>query len=61
LFINYGTVTRANVIRDKATNASKGFGFVHMGTMQEATVAINALNGYQVGSKRLRVSFKQQK
>ena len=45
LFTAHGTVRSAQVIMDRDTGRSKGFGFVEMGTDQEAQAAISALNG----------------
>lgn len=45
LFVEFGTVESAKVITDFHTGRSKGFGFVEMATDQEATAAINKLNG----------------
>jgi len=61
LFLPFGTVTQAKVIREPGTHRSKGYGFVHFETPAEAQMAINALNGYAIGSKRLKVAFKQNK
>jgi ELAV/HuD family splicing factor len=59
LFGNYGVVTSAKVMRDLLTNRSKGFGFVNLMTEQQAQAAINGLNGFQLGSKYLKVAFKK--
>jgi len=59
LFSGYGTVLNAKVIRDPMTQQSKGYGFVNMGSTMEAQNAISALNGYQLGGKYLKVSFKR--
>ena len=45
LFATYGTVTSAQVIMDRSTNQSKGFGFVEMEDQTAAQAAINALDG----------------
>lgn len=45
LFKQYGVVTSAQVIMDRSTNRSKGFGFVEMKEEAEAQAAINALDG----------------
>ena len=47
LFGQHGAVQSAEVIADRETGRSKGFGFVEMGTDQEAQAAIAALNGQQ--------------
>ena len=56
LFSQYGTVGSANVIIDKMTDRSKGFGFVEMGSDQEAQAAIAALNGKDHGGRALTVN-----
>ena len=55
LFEPYGTVQSAQVIMDRDTGRSKGFGFVEMGTDQEAQAAISALSGKQVGGVGMAV------
>ncbi len=56
LFSEYGQVQSAEVIMDRATNRSKGFGFVEMSNDQEAQAAISALNGKEVGGRQLTVN-----
>ncbi len=56
LFTQYGSVGEANVIMDRETGRSKGFGFVDMPNDAEATEAINALNSSQLSGRTLRVS-----
>src|SRR5689334_4400585 len=56
LFAAHGTVQSAQVCMDRDTGRSKGFGFVEMGTDQEAQNAIKALNGQQVGGRALTVN-----
>lgn len=56
LFERFGTVQSAEVISDRATGRSKGFGFVEMSTDQEAQEAINALNGKDLGGRPLTVN-----
>jgi len=56
LFAAYGTVQSAQVIMDRDTGRSKGFGFVEMGTDQEAQAAIQALSGKQVSGRNLTVN-----
>jgi RNA recognition motif-containing protein len=56
LFGTYGTVQSAQVITDKFSGQSKGFGFVEMGSDQEAQAAINALNGQQNDGRALTVN-----
>jgi RNA recognition motif-containing protein len=56
LFAAHGTVQSAQVIMDRDTGRSKGFGFVEMGSDQEAQAAIKALNGQMVGGRSLTVN-----
>jgi RNA recognition motif-containing protein len=56
MFEEFGTVSSAQVISDRETGRSKGFGFVEMGSDQEAQAAINALNGKDVGGRALTVN-----
>jgi cold-inducible RNA-binding protein len=56
LFAASGTVESAKVIMDRETGRSKGFGFVEMGTDQEASAAIAALNGKEVDGRALTVN-----
>ena len=55
-FAEYGEVTSAKVITDKYTGRSKGFGFVEMGSDQEAQTAINALHGKEISGRTLTVN-----
>src|SRR3954447_10733536 len=52
----HGTVQSAEVIQDRDTGRSKGFGFVQMGSDQEAQAAISALNGQEVDGRALTVN-----
>src|SRR5437763_15373855 len=56
MFAAHGTVQSAQVIMDRDTGQSKGFGFVEMGSDQEAQAAVAALNGQQVGGRSLTVN-----
>src|SRR5215831_258618 len=56
MFAAHGTVQSAQVIMDRATGRSKGFGFVEMGSDQEAQAAIAALSGKQVDGRTLTVN-----
>jgi RNA recognition motif-containing protein len=56
IFTPHGTVQSAQVIMDRDTGRSKGFGFVEMGSDQEAQAAIQALNGQMVGGRSLTVN-----
>ena len=56
LFSQYGTVSSAEVIQDRDTGRSKGFGFVEMGSDEEAQAAIAALNGQEHDGRTLTVN-----
>ena len=56
LFAAHGTVQSAQVIMDRETGRSKGFGFVEMGSDSEAQAAIQALNGKELGGRSLTVN-----
>ncbi len=56
LFEPHGTVQSAQVIMDRDTGRSKGFGFVEMGSDQEAQAAITAMNGQQIEGRSLTVN-----
>jgi cold-inducible RNA-binding protein len=56
MFAAHGAVQSAQVILDRETGRSKGFGFVEMGNDQEARAAIAALGGKQVGGRSLTVN-----
>ena len=56
LFATYGSVRSAQVIKDRDTGRSKGFGFVEMGSDQEAQAAITALNGKEIDGRTLAVN-----
>src|SRR5712675_594969 len=56
LFAAHGTVDSAQIITDRDTGRSKGFGFVEMGTEEEAQAAIAALNGQEHGGRALTVN-----
>ena len=56
LFSAHGTVESANIISDKFTGQSRGFGFVEMSSQEEATAAIEALNSAEFGARTLTVN-----
>ena len=56
MFEAHGSVQSAQVIMDRDTGRSKGFGFVEMGSDQEAQAAIAALNGKEVDGRSLTVN-----
>jgi RNA recognition motif-containing protein len=56
VFSAHGTVESANVISDKFTGQSRGFGFVEMSSSGEAQKAIESLNGTQLDGRTLTVN-----
>ena len=56
LFASVGTVESATVVTDRNTGRSRGFGFVEMGSSNEANEAIARLNGHDVGGRQINVS-----
>ena len=56
LFSQFGTVDSAQVIIDRDTNRSKGFGFVEMSNAAEADAAMAALDGKENGGRALKVN-----
>ncbi|MFP3880072.1 MAG: RNA recognition motif domain-containing protein [Dehalococcoidia bacterium] len=55
-FEAFGQVTSANIIKDRYSGESRGFGFVEMPTKSEAQAAINGLNGTSLGDRTLNVN-----
>ncbi|XP_070542757.1 CUGBP Elav-like family member 2 isoform X8 [Ptychodera flava] len=60
-FAPFGNVVSAKVFIDKQTNLSKCFGFVSYDNPVSAQAAIQAMNGFQIGMKRLKVQLKRSK
>ena len=56
LFSAHGTVESARVITDRMTGRSKGFGFVEMSSQAEAEVAMETLNGTDLGGRNITVN-----
>lgn len=55
-FSNYGDVISVLIMKDKFTEASRGFGFIEMGTEIQSERAIGGMNGKSVDGRRIRVS-----
>jgi RNA recognition motif-containing protein len=56
LFAQAGEIASVNIITDRDTGRSKGFGFVEMATEEEAQEAIRRFNGYSIDSRPLTVN-----
>ncbi len=56
IFADFGAVDAARVVMDRETGRSKGFGFVEMANASEANAAIEALNGKEIGGRKLVVN-----
>ena len=56
LFAEHGTVSSVNVIKDRDTGQSKGFGFVEMSDIKEAQNAIKELNGKDLSGRSIVVN-----
>jgi RNA recognition motif-containing protein len=61
LFTPYGSVTRAQVITDRDTGRSRGFGFVEMDSADEAQKAIDALDGSDFSGRQLKVNVARER
>jgi RNA recognition motif-containing protein len=60
-FLQFGTVESVNIITDRDTGQSKGFGFLELATQQEAASAITKMNGSEMDGRTLKVSEAQAK
>ena len=57
LFAQAGEVKSVAIIKDRDSGSSKGFGFIEMGTQEEAQKAISQFNGYAMGDRQLKVNM----
>ena len=56
MFAEFGTVQSSNVIEDRETGRSRGFGFVEMSSKEEGETAISQLNGKEIDGRELKVN-----
>jgi RNA recognition motif-containing protein len=61
LFSPYGAVSRAQVITDRDTGRSRGFGFVEMDSADEAQKAIDALDGSDFSGRQIKVNVARER
>lgn len=61
LFSQYGAITKAQVVMDRDSGRSRGFGFVEMASADEAQAAISALNNKEVGGRSLTVNLARER
>jgi len=61
LFEEYGAVESCDLVLDKSTGGSKGFGFVEMPKPEEAELAIKSLNNKKVANNKIRVKKAEDK
>jgi RNA recognition motif-containing protein len=61
LFTRYGSVSRAQVITDRDTGRSRGFGFVEMDSDDEAQQAIEALDGTDIEGRQIKVNVARER
>ena len=60
-FAQHGQVTQAQVVMDRETGRSKGFGFVEYSTQEEAQAAIDALDGVELDGRAINVNVARPK
>ncbi len=61
LFSQHGQVTKAQVVMDRDSGRSRGFGFVEMASSEEAQKAISALSGKDMGGRALTVNLAKER
>ncbi len=61
LFAQHGSVTKAQVITDRDTGRSRGFGFVEMGSAEDAQKAISSLDGKDLDGRSLTVNLAKER
>ncbi len=60
-FDEYGTVEEANVVRERDSGRSRGFGFVTFSTEEEAQAAVQGMDGQEIEGRQVRVESSQSK
>ncbi|XP_011003620.1 PREDICTED: glycine-rich RNA-binding protein 2, mitochondrial-like isoform X3 [Populus euphratica] len=60
-FSGFGEVTEARVIMDRETGRSRGFGFVRYDSIENASEALSAMDGQNLGGRTVRVSFAEER
>jgi cold-inducible RNA-binding protein len=61
MFAQTGKVETVNLIEDRETGRSRGFGFIEMSTNEEGAAAIQKFNGQEVGGRALKVNEAKQR
>jgi cold-inducible RNA-binding protein len=61
LFAQTGKVENVNLIEDRETGRSRGFGFIEMSTADEGAAAIQKFNGHELGGRALKVNEAKQR
>lgn len=61
VFSKFGQVASVNIIKDRDTNQSKGFGFIEFENEEEAQKAISVMNGKELDGRKIRVSLADEK
>lgn len=56
-FSRYGQVVKVTIVYDQRSDRSRGFGFIEMGTVEEATKCIQELNGMELNGRKIRVDY----
>jgi RNA recognition motif-containing protein len=61
MFQSFGVVKSTDIILDRETGRSRGFGFVELGTDAEAAAAVSAMDGHMLDGRALRVNEAQER